>query len=679
MLWTTPLSTFKPRNYKVLEAYLYHNPNAIINIYATELQASDFEQYTSNGYRINIVRLDDEFLTEMADHCPGKVWVDGIKKWKTGKFFYSHITDYIRFCALYRWGGLYTDFDAVTLQRMDQHENFIGRDTANSNGNCHWCAWKDDIYLPPGVMATKSGHLLPKKALEIGFEKDYNPDVFSAVGPMAVTKAYNKLGHGIIDVLEQHVMYPYNHKTSFETFRRDSKAQGTFDRLRRRSISLHLFGHETSNLEIEKGSVVDKAFQEFRIYNEKPNKDDMAYQLKVPTFIEVGRLIQNVEDVRIIPSGSLNAVASKFLLTLTAKHGLLRVAGKNATKELLWQKSIVISSSNIAEMNTELSKLIYYPKNLPNGRDSLSFVFSAEYPENKKSLITQRAEIPVYDIPSLVTIIVKTVGRISKVISLAESVRKYYTDTFILVSDDHEHLLRGEGMSREFYYLPLPADVGLSAGRNRMVERVKTEYFLTLDDDFTLDETSTIGALLHALETKPADGSANFDIAAGKNPVDEPKYNLDFCGFMTISDKTLFLKPGSYGEHAGCIHVDFVPNIFLGRTKVFQDKIKWDELLKVGEHEDFFLRAKALGIKTLTCPGVTFIHDQVEFWLKQDDYEVKRSRVFDFWKLSLRKHKLLKLNSFGKLMMDLVGMFYYMDLTKLITLHLIRLSSYQHS
>jgi hypothetical protein len=124
---------------------------------------------------------------------------------------------------------------------------------------------------------------------------------------------------------------------------------------------------------------------------------------------------------------------------------------------------------------------------------------------------------------------------------------------------------------------------------------------------------------------------------------------------MHTHHKTLSLTPGSYGTFAQCSHVDFIPNVFLGRTRTFKTEIQWDNLLKLGEHEDFFLRAKDVGIKTLTCPGVTFVHDQVDFWLRRDAYEVKRSRIFDFWRLSLRKHGLNKLNSFGHIMMDLVG------------------------
>jgi GT2 family glycosyltransferase len=124
---------------------------------------------------------------------------------------------------------------------------------------------------------------------------------------------------------------------------------------------------------------------------------------------------------------------------------------------------------------------------------------------------------------------------------------------------------------------------------------------------------------------------------------------------MHTNNKTLSLAPGNYGHFAHCSHVDFIPNVFLGRTNTFKTEIQWDNLLKLGEHEDFFLRAKELGVKTLTCPGVTFIHDQVDFWLKRDAYEVKRNRIFDFWRLSLRKHGLNKLDSFGFIMMDLVG------------------------
>jgi hypothetical protein len=98
--------------------------------------------------------------------------------------------------------------------------------------------------------------------------------------------------------------------------------------------------------------------------------------------------------------------------------------------------------------------------------------------------------------------------------------------------------------------------------------------------------------------------------------------------------------------------------LFLSRTELFQNKIKWDESLKLGEHEDFFLRAKQMGIRVLTCPDVSFQHHQVEHWLRKTAYDKMRSRVYDFWKQSLRKHQLSRLISFGTVMMNLIGIYF---------------------
>ncbi|KAJ3217342.1 Beta-1,4 N-acetylgalactosaminyltransferase 1 [Clydaea vesicula] len=666
MLWTTKASTFKYRNYKTLESYFYHHPDAEIILYVTDLKTSDFDIYTNNGYDIKLVNLTDDYLRQMSLDCPGKSWIDNLSEHKKGKYYYSHITDYVRFCALYQWGGLYSDFDAITLQRLDVDVNFIGRDSANSGGTCTWCAWKNDIYLPPGVMAAEKGHPILKKALEIGFGADYDSNIFNQVGPMAITKAYNEITKesGVDEsfkIYAQEELYPYNYLTSSSVFYNTQASFGKLERIRRSAKSLHLFGHKTKNLEIEHHSILMRAFEFYSIINDRLVEKE--FKLKGPRQLSVGKVLEELEDIRIVsPKEFKRDPSLKFFVKVKVANGYIRLATtnqkeiKNKNKKLEseledgWKKDLVMEDFTISSLNKKLSRLIYYSKNLPNGRDEITVIL-----KTNKGKLEQRMKIPVYDVTALVTIIVKTVGRLDKVVSLAESTRKFYQTAVIIVADDIEFNKRPEGMSREYYYLPLPADIGLSAGRNKMIEKVKTEYFLTLDDDFTMDRTSQLGILIHALEIAGKDGK-KFDIAAGKNPVDESKYGFDFCGLLHVENKTLFLKNGylSSTYHENCMQVEFVPNIFLGRTETFKNRIKWDELLKVGEHEDFFLRAKEIGIKTLTCPGVAFQHNQVEHWLKRDDYEIKRSRVFDFWKLSLRKHGLEKLNSFGKIMMDLV-------------------------
>lgn len=147
LLWTTSPETFKERNYDVLEAYYYHHPDADITIYATQLDTGMFERFVRSGYRLSVVSISDEFIKSLSDHCPGERWVENLDEWKKGPYYYSHITDYVRFCLLYKNGGIYSDFDAILINPINQYDNFIGKDSSVANGNCKWCFPGGDMYL----------------------------------------------------------------------------------------------------------------------------------------------------------------------------------------------------------------------------------------------------------------------------------------------------------------------------------------------------------------------------------------------------------------------------------------------------------------------------------------------------------------------------------------------------
>ncbi|KAJ3413466.1 hypothetical protein HDV05_008035 [Chytridiales sp. JEL 0842] len=667
LIWTTPPSTFQERNFKVIDAYLFHHPDSQIYIYATHLSATTFRAYTDAGYNVSTVPADDASLKRLADGCPGQAWMENIEHWRAnGRYFYSHVTDFIRFCALYKWGGVYSDFDALQLQRLNLYgETFIGKDSSGAKGKCEWCLPGGDAYLAPGVMGASKGHHLVRDSLVIAFEGKYDPEIFNGVGPMAVTKAY-KQDSSDVNVLPRHVLYPYSYLTSWKTFEESPDGDVLAESLARKSASLHLYGHKTKHLQVGRGSTVESVMRmqtvvqepwlDGRSVNPKPK-----VTLQAPRYLGVRQHMEEVKNLRVVvetmPTGT------KIGATIRALHGgsvkIASASPKSAKAKFSkqeWSNVLKLSDASPADLNVQLSRLLYLGPSLQDGKDKLLIDITTE--ASTKPLAS--TSIPIYHVNQLVTIMVKTMDRMNKVFSLVESAQKFYPNISIIVTDDGKSALNHkEGPKRGFYYLPLPFDVGLSAGRNRMVKMVGTKYVLTLDDDFILDENSVIEALLHALETPKGISSSGqleyFDIAAAKNPEDEERFELDFCGKMHISEsKVLSLGSGSYGSHSGCHHVDFVPNIFLARTQVLQERIQWDELLKLGEHEDFFLRAKKLGIKTLTCPGVSFNHAQVQHWLKKTNYDRMRARVFDFLRLSLRKHGLKKLISFGRTMMDLV-------------------------
>lgn len=270
--------------------------------------------------------------------------------------------------------------------------------------------------------------------------------------------------------------------------------------------------------------------------------------------------------------------------------------------------------------------------------------------------------VSLLNLRSLLTIMIKTFDRMDKVFRLVDSIRARYPDVPIIVSDDGEGaapmLARHPGgvHMREFLFLPLPYDAGLSAGRNAMLDHVTTPYVLTLDDDFLLDADGAVEHLLWPI----LQGSR--DLVAGKSPADEARYGFDYVGLLAAVGETLELIGASRGEMLdpsagclGCLEADIVPNIFVASTARLR-QIRWDPALKLGEHEEFFLRAKQAGMRVASAPLVAFKHVQDPSWQanKNGKYNSMRARVSDFWKVALRKHGFTRLVSFGHVVMDLI-------------------------
>lgn len=154
-------------------------------------------------------------------------------------------------------------------------------------------------------------------------------------------------------------------------------------------------------------------------------------------------------------------------------------------------------------------------------------------------------------------------------------------------------------------YVAVPYDLGLSASRNRLVSMAQSEFVFYSDDDFELDWDSRLEVLLEHLI------QYNADIAAGKIP----EAGHDYSGTISIVDAgtTLQLDPTPIETIGACQRVDFVPNVFMARRTSLAF-VQWDPDLKLGEHEDFFLRAQQQQqLRVLTCAYV-HVHHRRENW-----------------------------------------------------------------
>jgi len=150
-----------------------------------------------------------------------------------------------------------------------------------------------------------------------------------------------------------------------------------------------------------------------------------------------------------------------------------------------------------------------------------------------------------------VTILVKTHARYECVFTLIASIRNFYPTIRILIADDGAdqqspgavreqtemmaELQRSYANDGSIEFYALPYDLGLSYSRNYLLDRVKTTYFVTCDDDFIFTEETRIESWLLLLEE-----FGSIDIVGGV--VYGEGNQLDF--FLFLFPSLVFALPG---------------------------------------------------------------------------------------------------------------------------------------
>ena len=86
-----------------------------------------------------------------------------------------------------------------------------------------------------------------------------------------------------------------------------------------------------------------------------------------------------------------------------------------------------------------------------------------------------------------VTAVIKTFERPESLELLVTSIKKHFPELRILVGDDSfEPHPRDSFTQDNVQYIRFPKEIGVSAGRNALLDQVETPYFLLLDDDLEL-------------------------------------------------------------------------------------------------------------------------------------------------------------------------------------------------
>lgn len=221
------------------------------------------------------------------------------------------------------------------------------------------------------------------------------------------------------------------------------------------------------------------------------------------------------------------------------------------------------------------------------------------------------------------TFIIKTFNRPQSLLRLLKSIENKYPRNKIIIADDskksYKSLVHRKYQNLDINYLELSFDVGLSEGRNIMLQKIETEYFLLLDDDFEFDERTNVADTFEKLK------EGNYDILGGEiyNKVyldtiysilwccKNPKRFIDvirgvespatYTGYIKEENSKCEIKFNKNKDNfiEGKIYdCDIVPNFFIARTESIKKLGGWQpEYAKVGEHEVFFIRAKRNKLK----------------------------------------------------------------------------------
>lgn len=238
-----------------------------------------------------------------------------------------------------------------------------------------------------------------------------------------------------------------------------------------------------------------------------------------------------------------------------------------------------------------------------------------------------------------VTIIIKTLDRCDCLINLLDSIFKKYPKIRVLVGDDSEISSKEKILSKfnqyNLQYYNLEKDCGLSAGRNFLLNKIQTKYFVLADDDFVFDQKTNLERAVQILEEKKLDiiGGYIRNYKIVKSNWDRLfvliqkilKYELptNYIGTIKMEGNTFYADytVHSFPEFA---ETDLVLNFFLAKTERIKEIHGWDPKLKLQEHTEFFYRVKLNNLKVGFTNELSVQHHPV----KLKKYSEKRNRNY---------------------------------------------------
>ncbi|MBI1314108.1 glycosyltransferase [bacterium] len=187
---------------------------------------------------------------------------------------------------------------------------------------------------------------------------------------------------------------------------------------------------------------------------------------------------------------------------------------------------------------------------------------------------------------------------------LVASIRRRYPEAGILVADNGR--LKAN-LPSDVQVLNLEFDCGLSRARNALIDNLKTEFLLLLEEDFLFTDETRIEPFVEILDTDHEVGMIGGAMRGGNGRLGLYCLDIDiFRGVMYVQDATRRMRVTQFGTSYRICDIAWNFGLF---RKEFLAMNRWDDRLKVGEHAAYFHQAKLRGHwRVAATPSVVIYH-----------------------------------------------------------------------
>jgi len=215
-----------------------------------------------------------------------------------------------------------------------------------------------------------------------------------------------------------------------------------------------------------------------------------------------------------------------------------------------------------------------------------------------------------------------------------KSILDNWSDNYVLLIGDQNPTKTKKqyynNLRSEIKYYPLPFDSGLSFSRNFLVQKAKEQnidYCIITADSIMFTKKYNLQPVIDFLENNNEAGIVGFNLLkrvpweVDMKFIKGKGWELDIPRRKIVKFKSLFLQP-----------CDMIKNFFIAKTKCLLEN-KWDEELKLSEHESFFNELKQTNWKVFYISNIKAMYKDY----KSVKYQHYRRRMYHFFRNILRK------------------------------------------